>query len=302
MPIYSETIRDVAFNLISAASTNLPQDVEKAILSAYNNEENQVAKNQLGTILENIKIARKECLGICQDTGVPMFFAKLGLNCKIIGDPEEAIAEAVKLATKSVPLRQNVINPLTKINSGTNTGWGIPYIYWDIVPGVDFLEITAVPKGFGSEMRAAQMWALTSEDIKKAAIKAVLDVVADAMGEPCPPVVIGVGIGGFADSSMHLAKKALFRTPIGRPSQDQCIAKLENDLLDAVNQLDLGPMGFGGKTYALGVHIEIMGSHTAVIPVSVIFQCWACRYSTAKICESGEVIYVTHPKGVGPSE
>lgn len=294
MPISEEIIREVAYNLISAASTDLPEDVERVLAEACQKEESQVARDQLKTILDNVRLARQKKLGICQDTGVPMFFAKLGLNCKLAGNPERCIAEAVSQATKDVPLRQNVINPITKQNSGTNTGWGIPHVHWEIDPEADYLELTAVPKGFGAEMRASQVWVLTSENIDRAAVKAVLDVVEDAMGEPCPPVIIGVGIGGFADSSMYLAKKALFRTPIGKHNSDERIAKLEREMISAVNQLGLGPMGFGGKTYALAVNVEVAGSHTAVVPVSVIFQCWACRYSTARIYENGEVVYITH--------
>jgi len=155
----------------------------------------------------------------------------------------------------------------------------------------------AVPKGFGSEMRATISWVLTSEDIGRGAVKAVLDVVEDAMGEPCPPVIIGVGIGGFADSSMAMAKKALFRTPMGTKNADPVVAALETEIFEAVNAMGLGPMGFGGKTYALAVHAEIAGSHTAVVPVSVIFQCWACRYSKARIYNDGRVEYITHPEG-----
>jgi fumarate hydratase subunit alpha len=268
-----------------------------ALADAYKHEDNQIAQNQLKTILENINLARSKGLSICQDTGVPMFFASLGLKCKIDGNPERPIVEAVKLATERVPLRQNVINPLTKKNSGTNTGWGIPHIHWEIDPEADYLELTAVPKGFGSEMRAVQIWALTSEDIDRVAVKTVLDVVESAMGEPCPPVIIGLGIGGFADTSMYLAKRALFRSPIGKHSNEKEVAALEREILNAVNQLGLGPMGFGGKTYALAVNVEISGSHTAVVPVSVIFQCWACRYSTAKIYDNGEVVFTTHPQG-----
>lgn len=298
MAIDEQLISEVAEKLIAQASIDLPGDVERALREARATEEEATAKGQLEAILRNIELARKKRIGLCQDTGVPLFFLKLGLGCSIQGDPEKAIAEGVARATDKVPLRQNVIHPLNKGNSGTNTGWGIPFCHWEVVPGAEYLEITAVPKGFGSEMRAAQSWVLTSEDVGRAAVKAVLDVVEDAMGEPCPPVIIGVGIGGFADSSMLNAKKALFRNPIGLPHPDPSVAALEKEILEAVNSLGLGPMGFGGITYALGVHVEVMGSHTAVVPVSVAFQCWAARYATARIYADGRVDWVTHGEGM----
>jgi len=296
--IGEQLIQATAENLIAFASIDLPNDVKRALKNAYEKEEDPVAKSQLEAIFENIEIAHRKRVGLCQDTGVPLFYLKLGLNCQITGDPERALTRAVAKATAEVPLRQNVIHPLTKKNSGTNTGWGIPYCHWEVIPEQDYLEITAIPKGFGSEMRAAQCWVLTSEDVDRAVVKAVLDVVEDAMGEPCPPVIIGVGIGGFADSSMANAKKALFRIPIASRNSDPDVAALEEELHQAVNSLGLGPIGLGGRTYCLGVHIEISGSHTAVIPISIIYQCWACRYSTARIYNDGKVVYLTHERDV----
>ncbi|MCL6448802.1 MAG: fumarate hydratase [Armatimonadetes bacterium] len=297
MAISEQLIQATAGKLITFASIDLPDDVSRALQDAYGQEADPAARSQMEAIFKNIDLAHKKRVGLCQDTGVPLFYLKLGLNCQIIGDPERALTQAVAKATNEVPLRQNVIHPLTKKNSGSNTGWGIPYCHWEVLPGEDYLEITAVPKGFGSEMRAAQCWVLTSEDVDRAAVKAVLDVVEDAMGEPCPPVIIGVGIGGFADSSMANAKKALFRIPIGSHHPDPLVAALEEEIYKAINSLGLGPTGLGGKTYCLGVHIEISGSHTAVIPISIIYQCWACRYSTARIYNDGTVAYLTHAEG-----
>lgn len=300
--ISEQLIEDTVFQLMKKASIELPEDVCRALQEGYAREESSVAKGQLEAITKNIQIARAKQVGLCQDTGVPIIYADLGLNCKVEGDPALAMTRAIARATIEVPLRQNVINPLTKENSGTNTGWGIPYVHWDVVSGADYLELMAVPKGFGSEMRASQCWVLTSEDVGRAAVKSVLDVVEDAMGEPCPPVIIGVGIGGFADSSMSLAKKALFRSPLGTRNADPLVAAIESEIYEAVNETGLGPMGFGGKTYALGVHAEISGSHTAVVPVSVIFQCWACRYSKARIYNDGRVEFITHPEGGATGE
>lgn len=296
MAISERVIETTVFELMRKAFIQLPLDVQNALKAGLAAEESDTAKGQLMAILDNCRIANEKQIGLCQDTGVPMVYADVGLDCRLEGDPQAAMNRALERATKEVPLRQNVINPLTKENSGTNTGWGIPHVHWEMKPRTDYLELMAVPKGFGSEMRAAQCWVLTSEDIGRAAVKAALDVVEDAMGEPCPPIIIGIGIGGFADSSMALAKKAVFRTPIGSRNPDPVVAALEAEIFEAVNALELGPMGFEGKTYALGVHAELNGSHTAVVPVSIVFQCWACRYSKARIYNDGRVEYLTHPE------
>jgi fumarate hydratase subunit alpha len=296
LAITEQLLEDTIFKLMKMASIELPVDVQNALKAGHAREESLAAKGQLEAMLHNCRIAHEKQIGLCQDTGMPMIYADLGLNCRLEGNPEAAATRALIRATKEVPLRPNVINPLTKQNSGTNTGWGIPYFHWNMISGSECLEIMAVPKGFGAETRASQCWVLTSEDVGRAAVKAALDVVEDSMGEPCPPVVIGIGIGGFADSSMVLAKKAMFRTPIGTKNPDPMVAALETEIYEAVNAMGLGPMGIGGKTYALGVHAELSGSHTAVVPVSVVFQCWACRYSKARIHNDGRVDYITHPE------
>lgn len=297
MAISEKLLEEVAFILMKKAAIEIPPDVIQALKSGFEREDNPVARSQFEAILKNIEIASSKQIAICQDTGVPLFYADLGVNCSVEGNPRMALARAVERATVAVPMRHNVINPLTKQNSHTNTGWQIPVIHWDLIEDKDYLELTAVPKGFGSEMRSAQCMVLTSEDVGQAVRKAVLDVVEDSLGEPCPPVIIGIGIGGFSDSSMAMAKRCLFRTPIGSHHEDPMVAKLETDLLEDINSLDLGPMGFGGKTYALGVHADISGAHTAVVPVSITYQCWAGRYSRARIYNNREVEFITHPEG-----
>jgi len=189
MSITEQMIEATVFELMKKASIELPQDVQRALKEGYEREETITARGQLDAIMQNVQIAHDKQIGLCQDTGVPIIYADLGIGCKLEGNPALAMSKAVARATKEVPLRQNVINPLTKENSGTNTGWGIPYVHWDMIPDEDYLELTAVPKGFGSEMRGTLVWVLTSEDVGRAAVKAVLDVVEDSMGEPCPPVI-----------------------------------------------------------------------------------------------------------------
>ncbi|NIN53238.1 MAG: fumarate hydratase [Nitrososphaeria archaeon] len=294
MSITEETIRKTAFKLIRAASTILPQDIVEALHRVHQGESNPVGRAHLESILHNIEIAKERCCPVCQDTGLPLFFVTVGLRSGLKCDIEETIARSVEEATKKVPLRENVINPLTKKNSGTNTGWGVPIIYYDI-DNVDYVELTAVPKGFGSEVKSSLVYIPTSRSIDEGVKRCVLDhVIADA-GEACPPYIIGVGLGGTGDVALHLAKKALFRSPVGSPNNDSLVAELESKLLDLTNRTNVGPMGSGGDNTALAVHIEMCGTHTAVVPVGITFQCWAARYSKARIHSNGSVEYVTHP-------
>lgn len=296
MPISSETVESVAYQLLRLAAVHLPADVRDALVRARESESDATARGQLDAILSNVRLAEQHNTSICQDTGVPLFFVSLGTECHLQGDLPGALSLAVERATRDVPLRQTVVHPLSYRNPGSNTGWGAPIIHYDLLPGASYLEITATTKGFGAEMRSAIAWILTSEDARKAALKVVLDTVEDAMGEPCPPVIVGVGIGGTAERSMLNAKRAIFRSPVGSPNPDPEVSSLEREILAAVNRTGLGPMGFGGANYALAVHIELCGTHTALVPISVIFQCWAHRYSTARIHHDGGVEYVTHPK------
>lgn len=294
MSIPSQTVESVAYNLLRLAATRLPRDVKAALVRARQSESDPTAQGQLDAILANVRLAEETNTSICQDTGVPLFFVKLGTGCQLQGDLPGALTAAVERATRDVPLRQTVIHPISFKNPGTNTGWGTPVIHYDLLPEVPYLEVTATTKGFGAEMRSALVWVLTSEDVRKAALKVVLDTVEDAAGEPCPPVIVGLGIGGTAEMSMLNAKRSLFRSPLGSPHPDGDVAALEGEILRAVNSLGFGPMGFGGDNYALAVHAELCGAHTALVAVSVIFQCWAHRYSTARIYDDGRVEYLTH--------
>lgn len=295
--ITEETISAVASELLHRATVMLPSRVKEAVLQVYERETSQQARLQLRTILDNISIAEKCDVCVCQDTGVPLFYVKIGNGALVKGDIREAISQGTKLATEKIPLRQNVIHPLTKRNSGTNTGWGMPYVHFEIEPDLDYVEVTALPKGFGSEAKTSLMYIATSEDIELGLTKCLLDTVLSAMGEPCPPYIIGIGLGGTADIATWLAKKAFLR-PLGTFNPDPLVAKLEVGLLDAVNRTGIGTMGVGGSVTALGVHIEFCGTHTAAVPVAISFQCWAARSSTARIYSDVRVEYLTTVTGV----
>ncbi|WP_410509801.1 fumarate hydratase [Methanosarcina hadiensis] len=263
-------IRSIA-DLLRKAEIELPDDVVDALKEAEAREENQVAKSQLQAILRNIEIAKNHGVPMCQDTGIMIFFAELGTEFQPGFNIETAIKDAVALATREVPLRPNAVDPLTRKNSGNNTGAGIPDIHWKLVSGKQ-LKITVAPKGAGSEnMSALRMLNPTETGSIK---NFVLETVINAGGMPCPPLVLGVGIGGSFDKAARLAKEALLE-PLDNPLTD-----FEKEILESVNALGIGCMGLGGSTTALSVHIKTAHCHTASLPVAVNIQCWANRHAS----------------------
>ena len=294
--ITKKLIKDVTINILKRAETALPEDVKQALNRAYEQETNEIARVQLKAMLDNVKLAEELQRPLCQDTGLPLFFVTLGSgNINVnLNDIESGIREGVREATEIIPLRPNVVNPITREGGETNTGNKIPYIDYKIAD-IDFdgLEITAFPKGGGSEnVSAFTMLSPKPEDEAVKEIKKfVLDAVLNAAGKPCPPTIIGVGIGGSADMAMSLAKTALLR-PIGVRNGDGRVARIESELLEAVNSTGIGPMGLGGKTTALDVHIETADTHITSLPVAINFQCWAARKASAKIYSSGKVEYL----------
>ncbi len=263
-------IRSIA-DLLRKAEIELPDDVVSAIRKAETSEENQVAKSQLQAILMNIELAKRHGVPMCQDTGIMIFFVEIGTEFQPSFDLEAAIREAVILATAEVPLRPNAVDPLTRKNSLDNTGVGIPDIHWKFVPG-NQLKITVAPKGAGSEnMSSLRMFNPTETGNIK---NFVLETVMNAGGMPCPPLTIGIGIGGSFDAAARLAKEALLE-PLDTPMEE-----LEKEILEAVNALGIGCMGLGGSTTALAVHVKTAHCHTASLPVAVNIQCWANRHAS----------------------
>lgn len=263
-------IRSIA-DLIRKAEIELPDDVVNALRKAESIEENQVAKSQLQAILKNIEIAKNHGVPMCQDTGIMIFFAELGTEFQPGFDLEAAVRDAVALATREIPLRPNAVDPLNRNNSGNNTGSGIPDIHWKLVPGKQ-LKITVSPKGAGSEnMSVLRMFNPTEASSIK---NFVLETVINAGGMPCPPLTLGIGIGGSFDKAARLAKEALLE-PLDAPMNE-----LEQEVLEAVNALGIGCMGLGGSTTALAVHIKTAHCHTASLPVAINIQCWANRHAS----------------------
>jgi len=284
--ITKETLSETASELLKRAVTKLPVDVESALEKAHKTEGGGIAKTQLAAILNNVAYARKKGVPLCQDTGIPVFYVGIGSKAPVdIGIIEEAIVAGVRNATRDVPLRSNAVHPLTRKNSGDNTGKGVPVIEIEILKGKDYVEITVLPKGAGSENMTRLAFLKPSDGIS--GIKRfVIESVAAAGGNPCPPIIVGIGIGGTADKAAKLSKKALLRK-IPQKNKDEDMSCLEKQLLEEINQLEIGPMGMGGDTTALAVHIEYAFCHTASLPVAVNLQCWANRKASARIRENG---------------
>ncbi|MEM2118944.1 MAG: fumarate hydratase [Candidatus Bathyarchaeia archaeon] len=283
-------IEDVAFNLLKQAVIYLPEDVKQALKKAYE-EETETGKTQIKAILDNIELAEKYKAPVCQDTGTIIFYVKAGANVKGLDKVEAALIEAVRKATKEIPLRPNSVDPFTGKNSGDNTGRNIPFVNWEIVSG-NTLELTVMTKGGGSENVCITGMLVPGEGIKGLK-KFAIDAVIKAGAQPCPPTIMGIAVGGGADIAMKLAKKSLLR-PLNEPNPDPELAKLEKEIHEAANMTGIGPMGLGGKTTVLGVHVDYAFRHPASFPAAVAFNCWAARRATARINADGSVEYLTH--------
>lgn len=269
--------------LIQKAENELPSDVIEALRGAYEVEEG-VARIQIHNILKNVEIAKKTQRPLCQDTGVQTFFVEVGKDFPYCGSIKDLLLEAVKNATQVIPLRPNTFDPLTRKNHKDNIGDYIPAITWDFNEG-DTVKITAVPKGGGSENMSKLVMLKPGLGLKGVKDFIVKEMVR-AGGNPCPPTVVGVGIGGGADLAMKLGKLALLR-PVGTRHSDPKVAAIELELIDRINQTGIGPMGLGGKTTVLDVHIEKAPRHPASLPVGLVVQCWADRRATMIIHKDG---------------
>lgn len=283
-------VEEVAKELYITALKRLPPDVKEALRKASERETNETAREIFRTILENIRVAEEQNLLVCQDTGLPIYFVTIGSKFPVDGAMvAKALEKGAKRATLEHPFRGSSTHPLTRINPQTSVGDGLPVIHWEFDEEADFLEILMVPKGSGSENMSAMKMFIPADGVG-AVKKFVLDTVLEAGSKPCPPGIIGVGIGGTADLVGLLAKKAIAR-PVGSRNRDPQLAKMEEDLLDAINGTGIGPMGLGGDTTALAVHIESAYTHITQNPVAVNTQCWPARRARAKIFPDGRVEY-----------
>ncbi|MBW2561765.1 MAG: fumarate hydratase [Deltaproteobacteria bacterium] len=276
--ISCDIIVDTVRNLFIEASTDLGEDVLSAIKMAAESEDSELGRYALDKIIENAKIAKDTSLPLCQDTGLAVVFVELGQDVHVTGDLNEAVQEGVRRAYRDGFLRKSICDPISRENTGDNTP---AVIHMDIVKG-DRIRIIAMPKGGGSENMSSSVMLLPSaglEGIKKH----IVDMVEKAGPNPCPPVIVGTGIGGSIEKSALLAKKALLR-PLGEPNRlDPRLSRIEKETLDEINKLGTGPHGYGGKTTALAVHVEMMPCHIASLPVTVNIQCHVARHKEAVI-------------------
>jgi fumarate hydratase subunit alpha len=286
-----DKVRRCVVELIRAAATHLPEDVNVFLKRAYELEDDPLARRMLAAILENVELAGRRERPICQDTGIIMFSVRAGERFPMLGRLPEILRIAVVEATRMIPLRPNAVDVVTGRNSGDNTGDYIPWIDWEIIPEEDYAEITVMLKGGGSEAAGGVAVLMPSAGIEGAS-RFVLEVVKEAGPKACPPLIISVGISGTAYTALCLAKKALLRGMGSRNPRPE-LASLEEKLLEAVNMLGWGVHGVGGRATALDVRIEASHRHPASLAVGVISSCWAFRYSTMRIRGDG-VEFTTH--------
>ncbi|MBI2830071.1 MAG: fumarate hydratase [Chloroflexi bacterium] len=273
--ITASAITEAIARLCQQANVELGEDVLVALKKAQVTEESELGKEVLSQLLENARIAVAERMPLCQDCGIAMVFLEIGQDVHIIGgDLNDAVEEGVRQGYYQGYLRKSMVTqPFSaRVNTGDNTP---PVIHTEIVPG-DRLKITVMPKGAGSE-NMSRLAMLAPGSGEKGIIDVVVQAVEAAGGSPCPPVVVGVGIGGTADKAMLLAKKALLR-PVGEPNSDSEVAALEREILRRVNALGIGPSGFGGRVTALAAQVETAPTHIASLPVAVNLQCHSVRH------------------------
>jgi fumarate hydratase subunit alpha len=270
----TETVRD----LFMEANTVLGEDVLRALNEAIRNEESPQGREILEELKENARIAREEKLAICQDTGFAVVFLELGQDVHLYGgDLKEAVFEGVRRGYEDGYLRKSICDPFTRKNTGDNTP---AVLHTEIVPG-ETVQITVAPKGGGSE-NMSRVWMLTPSEGVEGIRRTVVQRVRESGSNPCPPTIVGVGIGGTLEGAALLAKKSLLR-PLGTKNPDPELERLESEILTEINDLGIGPQGLGGRTTSLAVHILKMPCHIASLPLAVNIQCHVYRHKRATL-------------------
>lgn len=268
-------VEQTVYGLFLSACCEIGEDVLGLLRANFETEESPFGREILRQLIENDELAAKRHMPICQDTGMAVLFMDVGQDVHFVGgDINEAIERGVRRAYCDGCFRASVLHPLTRINTKDNTP---AIVHMRLVPG-DGVTLTAAPKGFGSE-NMSRLFMLTPSQGVEGVKNSIVEAVRLAGGNPCPPVVVGVGIGGTAECALLMAKHSLTR-PCGEPSPDPMLAEMEKELLSRINDLGIGPQGLGGRTTALAVHIELMPTHIAGLPVAVNMQCHAARHKT----------------------
>ncbi len=277
--IKATQIAELVEKLCIEACCVLTDDIKSSFKSSLQTEQSPLGREILETLIENAQIAREERSPICQDTGLTVVFVTMGQDVHIVdGFIEDAINEGVRNGYEKGYLRKSVVNcPIERKNTNDNTP---AIIHYELVPGHDF-NIIVAPKGFGSENKSA-LKMLTPSDGVAGIKKFVIDTISAAGGNPCPPIIVGVGIGGTMERAAYLSKKALLTT-VGSVNENKTLATLEEELLEEINKLGIGPAGFGGTTTALAVNVLTNATHIAGLPVSVNIGCHATRHAEGKL-------------------
>src|SRR4051812_10962647 len=269
---------------------DIPPDVVAAIRKAAATETKEVAKRIFSHYIQSIELGQTKDMLVCQDTGIPIYWVEIGGNLRLDGARlTESITHGTERATKEHPLRSSIVSPLKRENRQTSTGERIPVIHYDFVANSDELSILFMPKGSGSE-NMSFMKMLVPADGVNGIKRFVLEHVVGAGAKPCPPTIVGIGIGGSSDLCMTLAKKASAR-PLGSKNPDPEMAGLEEELFNAINQTGIGPQGLGGNTTALAVHIESAWTHITCNPVAINMQCWRAERRRATVTADEKVEY-----------
>ncbi len=289
MSITEAVIAQVGQKLYSNAIIDLPQDIIDRLKEMRDAETSELARIQLDTILKNASLAKEKNNVVCQDTCISSFKVKIGTKARIDGDIVKALRDGTALATKTLPAIPHCVHPITRENTGTGTGPYVPIVHWDVIPGAEYVEITAQPVGGGGDIVSTQKMFSAYESFASVK-KFIIDTVVEAGSKPCPPMVIGIGLGSMFEYVNRLAKDAVMR-PLNKRHPEKMIADLEEELFALINELGIGPMGLGGRTTCLAVNIEYGDTHTPMLPVAVKINCWAIRRKTARLYNDGTVQY-----------
>ncbi len=281
---FYSVLEDTACEAYVMALKDIPPDVREGLRRAIQRESHEGAREIMRTMLQAVDLGDRGMM-VCQDTGIPIYWVRIGTAAYVDGSRVAKILEkATRQATQETPFRSSIVHPITRENRQDSTGEGIPVLHFDFEPEADYLELLMMPKGSGSE-NWSFLKMLVPADGDAAIRKFILECVVEAGGKACPPLVIGVGIGGSSDQCVALAKTATVR-PIGVRHLDPKVAAFEEQMLGSVNQLGIGPQGLGGDTTALDVHVERAWTHNSMNPVAVNMQCWRGERRRARISYS----------------
>lgn len=280
-------VQKAILEAIETAVTRIPRDVWNALNNAYQREQCERAKEVLRTMIESVRVAAKERIPLCQDTGLPIFYIEIGEQFPVKRRVLEIVNNCVRKATELGILRPNAVDPVTNRNSGDNTGRYIPITEVSIVDG-DRLRVTYIPKGGGSEY-VSKLYMVSPTRGFEELVKRVLEAVVDAGPKPCPPTIVAVGIGGTADIAERVSRRLFVERRVGERHRDSRIGELEVKLLEKINSLGIGPAGLGGSVTALDLWIDYSYRHPATFAIAITFSCWALRRASIEVDRYGHI-------------